>query len=300
MVSFAPSAGDEFYLCMLLTRVKGSVSYDDLKTFDGEVHGSCKEACIARGMLEDDIEWEGCLMEAATWKSPRALRKLFGTILTDCQPTNPKQLYEMFKDHMIEDIVRRNNMQGFDSEEECKEKSENELLCYLDYKLEDFNKTTEYFNLPKADHSVLDITTIADYMETNVEESTEDSFDDWYMKLNPEQKTIMDIVKTKIDNNKGGMIFLDAPGGTGKTFLLNLIMSYVRKQGKIALASAGSGIAASLLYEGTPSHTRFGYPLEVTSTSSCSVTPISIKGKELIAAHVIRYDEAPIRRKEHL
>ena len=25
-----------------------------------------------------------------------------------------------------------------------------------------------------------------------------------------------------IDGNEGGMLFLDAPGGTGKTFLINL------------------------------------------------------------------------------
>lgn len=38
--------------------------------------------------------------------------------------------------------------------------------------------------------------------------------------------------------------FLDAPGGTGKTFLLSLILAKIRSQQKIALAVASSGIAA--------------------------------------------------------
>ena len=45
-----------------------------------------------------------------------------------------------------------------------------------------------------------------------------------------------------VDSGSGGFIFLDAPGGTGKTFLLNTILAKVRLGGKIALASASSGI----------------------------------------------------------
>ena len=50
------------------------------------------------------------------------------------------------------------------------------------------------------------------------------------------------MIKTKIDNNIGGLIFIDAPGGTGKTFLLNFILSYVRKQQRIAIATASSPV----------------------------------------------------------
>ena len=37
-----------------------------------------------------------------------------------------------------------------------------------------------------------------------------------------------------IDSDQGGMLFLDAPGGTGKTFLPNLILAKLRSEGKIA------------------------------------------------------------------
>ena len=41
--------------------------------------------------------------------------------------------------------------------------------------------------------------------------------------------------------------FLNAPGKTGKTFLLILLLMFVRKDQKIAVAVASSGITATLL-----------------------------------------------------
>ena len=42
------------------------------------------------------------------------------------------------------------------------------------------------------------------------------------------------------------LIFLDAPGGTGKAFLINLILAKVSSD-NVALAAASSGIAAKFL-----------------------------------------------------
>jgi ABC-type ATPase involved in cell division len=55
---------------------------------------------------------------------------------------------------------------------------------------------------------------------------------------------------SSVNNNEGKILFLDAPGGTGKTFLINLLLAKVRYGGKIALAVASSGIAATLLVGG--------------------------------------------------
>ena len=53
-----------------------------------------------------------------------------------------------------------------------------------------------------------------------------------------------------VDANQGGILLLDAPGGTSKTFLINLILAKLQSEGKIALATASSGIAATLLSGG--------------------------------------------------
>ena len=57
--------------------------------------------------------------------------------------------------------------------------------------------------------------------------------------------------------------FLDAPGGTGKTFLINLLLAQIRSSGKVALAVASSGIAATLLSGGRTAHSTFKLPLNV-------------------------------------
>ncbi|GFX94401.1 ATP-dependent DNA helicase [Trichonephila clavipes] len=47
-----------------------------------------------------------------------------------------------------------------------------------------------------------------------------------------EQNHIFHQVLRKIDSGNGRFFFLDAPGGTGKTFLLNLLLMSIRKDKK--------------------------------------------------------------------
>ena len=56
-----------------------------------------------------------------------------------------------------------------------------------------------------------------------------------------------------------------ALGGTDKTFLINLILAKIRSEGKIALATAPSGIAATLLTGGHTSHNTFKIPLDLNA-----------------------------------
>lgn len=65
--------------------------------------------------------------------------------------------------------------------------------------------------------------------------------------LNQQQKTAYDTLMKAVNDGCGGIFFLDAPGGTGKTFLISLILASIRAQSQIALAVASSGIAAEQL-----------------------------------------------------
>ena len=65
MVYVPPNGGERFYLCTLLTVVKGPTSFAHLCTVNGTLYPTFRETCLARGLLEDDGEWRQCLQEAA-------------------------------------------------------------------------------------------------------------------------------------------------------------------------------------------------------------------------------------------
>ena len=56
------------------------------------LYDTFKEACSARGLLEDDREWTQCLQEASVMQTGHQLRSLFVMILRDCTPLHPEQL----------------------------------------------------------------------------------------------------------------------------------------------------------------------------------------------------------------
>jgi hypothetical protein len=56
-----PSAGEQYYLRMLLYTVPSPTSWDHLKNVDGVLHPTFQAACAARGLLATDDEWHRCL-----------------------------------------------------------------------------------------------------------------------------------------------------------------------------------------------------------------------------------------------
>ncbi|CAG8540210.1 12608_t:CDS:2 [Dentiscutata heterogama] len=81
------TAGERFYLRLLLTKIRGPQSFDHLKTVNNITYPTFKDACIALGLLEDDNEWKQRLEEAAIMRSGAQLRLLFAVILIHSSPT---------------------------------------------------------------------------------------------------------------------------------------------------------------------------------------------------------------------
>ena len=69
-------------------------------------------------------------------------------------------------------------------------------------------------------------------------------------------------------------VFLKARGGTGKTFLLNRILNFVRllDEESIALSVAYTGIAATLLQGGRTFNSRFRFPIREDGSTTCNVS----------------------------
>ena len=101
------SAGEAFYLKMLLSSIPGPKSYEDL--LDG--CSSFKEACLERGILMSIREWEETLQGAALCQAGRSLRELFVTMLLHCEveKPGPDTLFEKYWTSM-HDSERRHKM----------------------------------------------------------------------------------------------------------------------------------------------------------------------------------------------
>ena len=85
--------------------------------------------------------------------------------------------------------------------------------------------------------------------------------------------------------------FLNAPGGYGKTFLIEALLSTVRGMGKIALAVASSGIVAELLEGGWTAHSCFKIPIPVNESSVCNISLQSSDAKLVRETVLIIWDE---------
>ncbi|KAH0770848.1 hypothetical protein KY290_014829 [Solanum tuberosum] len=89
--------------------------------------------------------------------------------------------------------------------------------------------------------------------------------------LNAEQLISYNTIIDRISSKKAGAFFVDGPGGTGKTYLYRALLATVRSQGFIALATATSGVAASVLPGGRTAHSRFKMPIDIDDNFCCNV-----------------------------
>jgi len=66
---------------MLLIKICGATSFEDIRTIRGNLHPTFKLACMALGLLDDDGEWHVALTEASTWASGVQLQNMFCSML---------------------------------------------------------------------------------------------------------------------------------------------------------------------------------------------------------------------------
>jgi DNA replication protein DnaC len=74
------------------------------------------------------------------------------------------------------------------------------------------------------------------------------------------------------DPYKCKCFFLDGPAGSGKTYLYNALIRYLKLKGKKVLAQATTGIASDLLLGGATMHSRFKIPLQLDTNSSIKMS----------------------------
>nr|CAD2177072.1 unnamed protein product [Meloidogyne enterolobii] len=275
----SPSEGEKYYLRFLLLHETGT-SFEDLKTYNGIKYKTFAESCLARGLIKNDEEWSFCLKEASNFKLPFALRNMFVSILLYGDPKYPELLFDEFKNNLAEDYLLKYSPN----------KAYNLALLNINkVLLQDGKNLTNYkIKIP----------------EEIIEEEVIDYVDEMnkgkllYNTMNDGQKLIFEKIEKKAKNQTNNkLIYIDGPGGTGKSYLLNALYHMIRGYKKTITNMAFSGIAANILKNGRTIHNRFKFPLNINAYSVSNVILGTKESNEILESDFFVIDEASMTPK---
>jgi hypothetical protein len=301
-------SGELFYLRLLLCNDHciNKKSFEDLMTItqpsDGGVvsirHPSFKATCQALGILSDDHEYDEALGDAVHTNKPDAVRELFVFILVMCEPADAATLLDKHMQGMVHDFKEKYRLP------ENSHLLQTLLLLDLEEKLDHKGKTLSDFYLPEITDAMRHELSEALNIREDIlpAELRNEMYDHVHQQqtaslriptLLPSQRALFDAVMQAVQNDQQFYAFVDAPGGTGKTYTFNTLLAAVRglRPESMALAVASSGIAATLLEGGTTFHSRFKVNLlELT----CCIKAQSALADLIRKVEVILWDEAPM------
>ena len=305
-----PVAGDVYYLRMLLhhDHCKGSTSFKDLITVNGEIKETYQEVCRALGLLQDDKEWDEALSEASTIRMPAALRELFVTIILFCMPSNPRELFEKHYIEWAEDFQANESRY---SRELTERQIRTLVLLDVRKRLQAWDRDLNILCLKDpTEEELLEISfsnpdsypvLIQEELEFDVHE-LQKLVENRKEMFTESQRKVFNHVVDSVYQERQVCIFIDARGGTGKTFILNAILAAVRmiNGGTVSLAVGATGIAANLLQLGRTFHSRFKAPLSITNESICNIDAQSTLAELIRMSKIVVWDEAPMSHRYQL
>jgi ATP-dependent DNA helicase PIF1 len=239
----------------------------------------------------------GCLSRTTHWMSV-SLNVLFSRCHRRCNvflpqywctvPSDVAVLWQKHKDSMSEDYQHRSQ-----------NKTHVEQMVLIDIRnmLQSMGKDIKTFPLPPIIDTYDDaIGTAREVYEEEIQLIAGDvSLKD---SLNEEQRAAYDKIMSAVDTDQSRLFFVDGPGGTGKTYLYKVLLATLSNQGKIAVATTTSGIAASIMPGGRTAHSCFKIPLTIDDVAVCSFTEQSGTPELLRKASLIIWDEASMTKRQ--
>ncbi|XP_019164327.1 PREDICTED: uncharacterized protein LOC109160496 [Ipomoea nil] len=296
-----PATGEIFYLRCLLNKIRGPKSYEDIRIVNGEQYDSFRDACYARGLIDDDNEYVDAIDEASHWASADQLRRLFVTLLMSSCMGKPEIVWDAVWQHLSDDAQFnvRKQLQNRDFVLTDSHKI-NFALVEIEKLLSNHGKSLkDYPEMPTANFGALNVIAnrfIQEELAYDCGEQ-EKKNQELVRQLTDEQKAIYNEVLTDVDRQEGGLFFVYGYGGTGKTFLWRALSSALRSKSQIVLNVASSGIASLLLPGGRNAHSRFAIPIAVNEDSTCNIRNGSELAELLVQTKLIIWDEAPMMHK---
>ncbi len=206
-------------------------------------------------------------------------------------------LWDKYKEHICDDYKATLQRCGI------VEPSIKQIKSWALYSLRDalakFNKTLEDFGL-------LAPSVAFDWLKTNRLLEVEHDYNVEVLQvevamaiesLNDGQHAAYNGVIDAYDAHHAKVIFIDVPGGTGKTYTENLILNTVHSHGNITLAVASSGIAVLLFLGGRTTHSYLKISIMLDRMSFCYVRKQDDLTVLIRQTKLILCDEAPMTNK---
>lgn len=102
-------------------------------------------------------------------------------------------------------------------------------------------------------------------------------------------------VTEDVRRRRGTTYSLQAAGGSGKTFLLQVILWALRRDREVAVATAATALASQNIEHATTLHSAAGVPVPTTSTSTSRIRGQSSSGEARVwrQCSLLIVDEAP-------
>ncbi|GKD44777.1 helicase [Tanacetum coccineum] len=110
IVYSTPSAGERYFLRMLLNVVRAPQKFEHLMIVNDKICATFKEACFAYDLLNDNKEWTRAIQESSLWALGPQLRDLFVTILLFCAVSRPLKLWEENWEVLSDDILHKKRL----------------------------------------------------------------------------------------------------------------------------------------------------------------------------------------------
>ena len=284
-------------------------------------HPTYQSACAAFGYLTGMDEWHRIMRDVCDTRPAHAIRFVFVLLLTHNEVSEPVALFEAYARDMGDFYHTGPDAALYvalhDPRRPLPEADWRRLLVLytLHKAIREQTDSDEWStSLPPLSEDELELLGVyADtvtvrspleqensYFKTTARiRSLQEQFDRAYQNIKDcrSQLLVVDAVRDAISTDTGCYIFLDAPGGTGKTYCLNAILAYVRMHQHIAVAVASTGIAALLLSGGCTVHSRLKLPIAIAHDTPSCISVQSATAEMLRHARLLVYDEAPMHSR---
>lgn len=212
MYSVSPTDAEKFHPRLLLLHVPGARSFNDLLTMDGEVCSTFRDACIQMHLLADDYEDKEAMAEASHFQMLRQLRSMFATICIYCQPSDPIQLWTTHQDALAEDFARTHDH----------EVAVNQALHEVDRVFRENGLSCAAIGLPSPQGEATD--------DLPSPLGPAPTFDDLTDEQHDLAESVLRSISAREEEPVSKLHYVDAPGGSGNTYVFNKLTSHLRHQ----------------------------------------------------------------------